>query len=303
MTQQFTRRKFLQSACITLSALTVSASGLDKALAAVTGVGPMATCDILIIGSGGAGLRAAVAAMKKNPKLSVVVVSKCMPSRNATCMAEGGINGVTDFSKGDSYELHCYDTVKGGDYLVDQDSTLKFCEQAGPTILELDYLGMPFSRTEDGRVKARPFGGASKVRCNYSADKTGHIVAHVCLDEALTHGVKFLMDYELLDLGVDNGRCEGAVLRNIRTGEIAPVRAKAVVLATGGYTASSGTARPPRILPLATAWRRPCAQACLLRIQKWSSFTPLAWCTAACLSPRRRVERAATCSTTRASAS
>ncbi len=236
MTQQFTRRKFLQSACITLSALTVSASGLDKALAAVTGVGPMATCDILIIGSGGAGLRAAVAAMKKNPKLSVVVVSKCMPSRNATCMAEGGINGVTDFSKGDSYELHCYDTVKGGDYLVDQDSTLKFCEQAGPTILELDYLGMPFSRTEDGRVKARPFGGASKVRCNYSADKTGHIVAHVCLDEALTHGVKFLMDYELLDLGVDNGRCEGAVLRNIRTGEIAPVRAKAVVLATGGYT-------------------------------------------------------------------
>ena len=164
MTQQFTRRKFLQSACITLSALTVSASGLDKALAAVTGVGPMATCDILIIGSGGAGLRAAVAAMNKNPKLSVVVVSKCMPSRNATCMAEGGINGVTDFSKGDSYELHCYDTVKGGDYLVDQDSTLKFCEQAGPTILELDYLGMPFSRTEDGRVKARPFGGAWRGR-------------------------------------------------------------------------------------------------------------------------------------------
>ncbi|WP_291440114.1 8-methylmenaquinol:fumarate reductase flavoprotein subunit [Desulfovibrio sp.] len=236
MTQHFTRRKFLQSACITISALTVSASGLDKALAAVSGAGPMAACDVLIIGSGGAGLRAAVAAMKKNPKLSVVVVTKCMPSRNATCMAEGGINGVTDFSKGDSYELHCYDTVKGGDYLVDQDATLKFCEQAGPTIMELDYMGMPFSRTEDGRVKARPFGGASKVRCNYSADKTGHIVAHVCLDEALTHGVKFLMDHELLDLGVDNGRCEGAVLRNIRTGEISPVRAKAVVLATGGYT-------------------------------------------------------------------
>jgi succinate dehydrogenase / fumarate reductase flavoprotein subunit len=236
MTQHLTRRKFLQSACITISALTVNASGLGKALAAVTGAGPMAACDVLIIGSGGAGLRAAVAAMKKNPKLSVVVVTKCMPSRNATCMAEGGINGVTDFSKGDSYELHCYDTVKGGDYLVDQDATLKFCERAGPAVLELDYLGMPFSRTEDGRVKARPFGGASKVRCNYSADKTGHIVAHVCLDEALTHGVKFLMDHELLDLGVDNGRCEGAVLRNIRTGETAPVRAKAVVLATGGYT-------------------------------------------------------------------
>ena len=236
MTQQFTRRKFLQSACITISALTVNMSGIEKALAAAAGVGPMATCDILIIGSGGAGLRAAVAALKKNPKLNVVVVSKCMPSRSATCMAEGGINGVTDFSKGDSYELHCFDTVKGGDYLVDQESTLKFCEQAGPAILELDYLGMPFSRTAEGKVKARPFGGASKVRCNYSADKTGHIVAHTCLDDALSNGVKFLMDHELLDVAVDNGRCEGAVLRNIRTGEIAPVRAKAVVLATGGYT-------------------------------------------------------------------
>jgi succinate dehydrogenase / fumarate reductase flavoprotein subunit len=226
----------LQSACITVGALTMNLTGIEKALAAVTGVGPMASCDVLIIGSGGAGLRAAVAAMKNNPALTVVVVTKAMPSRNATCMAEGGINGVTDFSKGDSYELHCYDTVKGGDYLVDQGSTLKFCELAGPAILELDYLGMPFTRAEDGRVKARPFGGASKVRCNYSADKTGHIVAHVCLDEALTHGVKFLMDHELLDLGVDSGRCEGAVLRNIRTGEISPVRAKAVVLATGGYT-------------------------------------------------------------------
>ena len=173
MTQQFTRRKFLQSACITISALTVNMSGIEKALAAAAGVGPLATCDILIIGSGGAGLRAAVAALQKNPKLNVVVVSKCMPSRSATCMAEGGINGVTDFSKGDSYELHCFDTVKGGDYLVDQESTLKFCEQAGPAILELDYLGMPFSRTAEGKVKARPFGGASKVRCNYSADKTG----------------------------------------------------------------------------------------------------------------------------------
>ena len=236
MTQQFTRRKFLQSACITISALTVNMSGIEKALAAAAGVGPLATCDILIIGSGGAGLRAAVAALQKNPKLNVVVVSKCMPSRSATCMAEGGINGVTDFSKGDSYELHCFDTVKGGDYLVDQESTLKFCEQAGPAILELDYLGMPFSRTAEGKVKARPFGGASKERCNYSADKTGHIVAHTCLDDALSHGVKFLMDHELLDVAVDNGRCEGAVLRNIRTGEIAPVRAKAVVLATGGYT-------------------------------------------------------------------
>ena len=109
MTQQITRRKFLQSACITISALTVNMSGLEKALAAASGSGPMATCDVLIIGSGGAGLRAAVAAMKKNPKLNVVVVTKCMPSRNATCMAEGGINGkkielISYDNKGDDAE-------------------------------------------------------------------------------------------------------------------------------------------------------------------------------------------------------
>lgn len=239
MSEQFTRREFLQSACITMGALAVSTSGVSKAFAASSGytnTSGMPTCDILIIGSGGAGLRAAVAAMKSNPKLSVVVVSKIMPARSATTMAEGGINGVIDFSKGDSYKLHAYDTVKGGDFLVDQESALKFCEHAGQAINEMDYLGMPFSRDTEGRVKARPFGGASKVRCNFSSDKTGNIIAHTCLDDAISSGVKFLMDHELLDIGVDNGQCEGVVLRNIRTGDIAPVRAKSVVLATGGYT-------------------------------------------------------------------
>ena len=227
-----TRRKFLKVACVTMAALAAENAGVPNAFGAT----PIAQCDLLIIGAGGAGLRAAVAALHANKDLKVVVVSKCMPSRNATCMAEGGINGVTDFSQGDSYALHCYDTVKGGDYLVDQADTLKFCEHAGKAIHELDYLGMPFSRKPDGKVKARPFGGASKIRCNYSADKTGHIIAHVCLDDALTNGVKFLMDHELLDVAVENGRCEGVVLRNIRTGEIAPVLAKSVLLASGGYT-------------------------------------------------------------------
>jgi len=239
MSEQFTRREFLQSACITMGALAATTTGVEKAFAASStsaNTSGMPTCDVLIIGSGGAGLRAAVEAMKKNPKLSVVVVSKTMPSRSATTMAEGGINGVVDFSKGDSYNLHAYDTVKGGDFLVDQESALKFCELAGQAINELDYLGMPFSRTKEGKVKARPFGGASKVRCNFSADKTGHIVAHTCLNDAISSGVKFLMDHELLDVAVDNGRCEGVVLRNIRTGDIAPVRAKSVILATGGYT-------------------------------------------------------------------
>lgn len=197
---------------------------------------PLPACDVLVIGSGAAGLRAAVAALLHTPGLRVVVAAKNMPSRTATCMAEGGINGVLDFSQGDSHALHCFDTVKGGDYLVDQDAALFFCQRASSAIHELDYLGMPFSRTPEGAVKARPFGGASKARCNFSADKTGHIIAHVCLNDAVTNGVKFLMDHELLDVAVQDGACVGAVLRNIRSGEIAPVAARAVILATGGYT-------------------------------------------------------------------
>ncbi|MGD9595679.1 MAG: FAD-dependent oxidoreductase, partial [Wolinella sp.] len=239
MSEQFTRREFLQSACITMGALAVSTSGVDRAFASSSlpiNTSGIPSCDVLIIGSGAAGLRAAVAARKKDPSLNVIVVSKVMPTRSATTMAEGGINGVIDFSEGDSFALHAYDTVKGGDFLVDQDTAMKFAEHAGEAIHELDYIGMPFSRDKNGKVDKRYAGGASKIRCNFSADKTGHILTHTCLDDALKNGVKFLMDHQLLDIGVDNGRCEGVVLRDIRTGTIAPVRAKSVVLATGGYT-------------------------------------------------------------------
>ena len=232
------RRAFLKASVVTAGALTFSlgTGGLGTPLWAADTSKPMLDFDILIIGSGGAGLRAAAAALESHPKARVCVVSKVMTSRCATCMAEGGINGVTDFSKGDSYELHAFDTIKGGDYLVDQDAALLFCEEAGKAIFEMDYIGMPFSRDAEGKAKARPFGGASKVRCNYSADKTGHILAHACLNDALSKGVKFLMDYQLLDIGRVDNAVEGAVLRSVRTGEIVPVKAKAVVLCTGGYT-------------------------------------------------------------------
>lgn len=238
MSEQFTRREFLQTACISVSALAASSSA-TSVLAADMPKGNengLPSCDVLVIGSGGAGLRAAVAVRKNNPNLTVVVATKMMPSRNATCMAEGGINGVTDFSNGDSYKLHAYDTVKGGAYLVDQDAALKFCELAGKAIFDMDYIGTLFSRTDKGGVAQRFMGGASKKRCNYSADKSGHILMHACLDEAISNGVKFLMDHELLEIGVDEGKCEGVVLRNIQTGEIYPVLCKALVVATGGYT-------------------------------------------------------------------
>ncbi|MGP1485036.1 MAG: 8-methylmenaquinol:fumarate reductase flavoprotein subunit [Campylobacter sp.] len=236
--QNFTRRDFVKTACIGIGALTLSGgvSQISAKDAKSGNTNALPSVDVLVIGSGGAGLRAAVAVRKQDPNLSVVVATKMMPSRNATCMAEGGINGVTDFSQGDSYKLHAYDTIKGGAYLVDQDAALKFTQMAGEVIHEMDFTGMLFSRTKDGDINYRFMGGASKKRCNFSADKTGHILMHACLDDAITNGVKFLMDHELLEIGVDNDKIEGVVLRNIQNGEIYPVLCKALVIATGGYT-------------------------------------------------------------------
>lgn len=234
--EKFNRRDFLKSACIGVGALNAS-GGISVAFANDKNEKPnLPSCDILIIGSGGAGLRAATFARKANPNASVVVATKMMPSRNATCMAEGGINGVTDFSKGDSYELHAYDTIKGGAYLVDQDAAEKFAKAAGETIFELDYSGTLLSRNDKDGIDYRMMAGASMKRCNYSADKTGHILMHSALDNAVNSGVKFLMDHELLDIGIENDKVEGVVLRNIQTGDIYPVLCKSLVIATGGYT-------------------------------------------------------------------
>lgn len=233
---EFSRRSFLKTACISIGALY---AGCNNAVSSKQDANApkLPYCDVLVIGSGGAGLRAAVAARKTNPNASVIVATKMMPSRNATCMAEGGINGVTDFENGDSYKLHAYDTVKGGAYLCDQDAVVKFCEAAGKVIFEMDYLGTLFSRNEKtGGVAQRMMGGASKRRCNYAADKTGHILMHSCLDDAISNGVKFLMDHELLDIGVTDGKCEGVVLRDIQTGGIYPLLCKSLIIATGGYT-------------------------------------------------------------------
>ena len=196
----------------------------------------MLSYDILIIGSGGAGLRAAVEAVKDS-RLSVAVMSKMMPTRSATCMAEGGINAVLDFpGQKDSLESHAFDTVKGSDYLGDQDAIEFFVEKAAEAVKETDYWGTPYSRRPDGKISCRMMGGHSNPRTNFSADKTGHILLHSCFDYALGSGVKFLMDWQLLDVVVNDGVCAGVIVRNLKTGEITPIRTKAVILATGGYT-------------------------------------------------------------------
>ncbi len=298
------RRTFIKASVVTAGALTFSLGlgGLGSTLWAANNK-PLLDFDIIVIGSGGAGLRAAVSAMEANPKARICVVAKTMPTRCATAMAEGGINGVIDFSKGDSFDLHAFDTVKGGDYLVDQDAVLDFCEEAGRTIHALDYLGMPFSRDEAGLPKARYAGGASKVRCVYSADKTGHIVIQTLFAEALTRGVKFLMDYQLLDIGKSNGALEGVVLRNIRTGEIMPVRAKAVILASGGYSRVYWNRSSTPYVATGDGPAAALRVGVPMKDPEMTQFHPQALSTAACSSLKQPVARAATLSTAWANAS
>jgi succinate dehydrogenase / fumarate reductase flavoprotein subunit len=210
-----------------------TAGGASASAASPSG---MMTFDVLVVGSGGSGLRAAVYATRAG-NLSVAVISKTMPTRSATCMAEGGINGVIDYpGQKDSLESHSFDTVKGADYLGDQDAIDFFVEKASEAVRETDFWGTPYSRAQDGRIDQRFMAGHQFPRTNYSADKTGHALLHSNFDYAVGAGVKFLIDYQLLDIAVEDGVCSGIVMRNIRTGEIVPVKARAVIIAAGGYT-------------------------------------------------------------------
>lgn len=190
--------------------------------------------DVLVIGSGGAGTRAALEAGRQEG-LSVGLMTKMFPTRSATGMAQGGINGaIKNADPNDTIEKHFFDTVKGSDYLGDQDAIEFFVSQSPECILEVDYFGVPFSRDSQGRISQRNFGGQSSPRTCYSADKTGHALLHTMYEQCLKHGVKILSDWQLLDIVTENGELQGVVALNIRTGEITPIMAKAIIIATGG---------------------------------------------------------------------
>ncbi len=190
--------------------------------------------DVLVIGSGGAGMRAALEAGTRGG-LSVGLMTKMFPTRSATGMAQGGINGVLgNADPTDTVAKHIFDTVKGSDYLGDQDAIAFFCGQAAAAIREIDYYGVPFSRDAKGQIAQRNFGGQSAPRTCFSADKTGHVILHTMYEQCLKHGVKMLTDRQLLDLAVDGDGLCGVVALDIRTGRVVPVKAKAVVVATGG---------------------------------------------------------------------
>jgi succinate dehydrogenase/fumarate reductase flavoprotein subunit len=191
--------------------------------------------DVVIVGAGGAGMNAALSA-SKDSNLRVAVLSKIYPTRSHTGAAQGGINAAMGFrDPTDSIDKHFRDTVKGSDFLADQDAVEFFTTYMPDIIRELDYYGVPFSRDEQGRVAQRPFGGASSPRTCYSADKTGHVILHTLFEQSLKNGVKFFDDWCLLSLVVENGKLEGLVAMDMRSGEIHPILAKSVVIATGGF--------------------------------------------------------------------
>lgn len=191
--------------------------------------------DVLVVGSGGAGQRAALEAARRDG-VRVALMTKIFPTRSATAMAQGGINGVlNNVAKEDTIEDHIFDTVKGSDYLGDQDAIEYFIQRCPEGILELDYFGVPFSRTEENKIAQRNFGGQAYPRTCYSADKTGHVMLHTLYEQCLKEGVNFLQEWYLLDIVKDaEGAVAGVVAWNMKSGKVEIIKAKAVVLATGG---------------------------------------------------------------------
>ncbi len=190
--------------------------------------------DIVIVGAGGAGLYAAlVTSRKKN--LKVAVVSKVFPTRSHTGAAQGGINAALSNVADDSVERHTYDTVKGSDFLADQDAVELMCETAPKIIREMEHMGLPFSRLENGKIAQRPFGGASFPRTCYAADKTGHVMLQTLYEQCLRNKVTFLDEWFALSIVHDGQRVSGVVAVDLKTGKVDTLRAKAIILATGGH--------------------------------------------------------------------
>ena len=194
--------------------------------------------DVVIVGAGGAGLMAAM----QLPDATVGVLSKVYPTRSHTGAAQGGVAAALGNLEEDHWKWHMYDTVKGGDYLVDQPAAEILAREAIDAIYELEHRGLPFNRTEDGRIDQRRFGGHTRNygeapvrRACYAADRTGHMLLQTMYQNAIKNQVRFFNEYLVLDLLLNDGQACGVVALEIRTGEIHTFHAKAVLFATGGY--------------------------------------------------------------------
>ncbi|NYT58087.1 succinate dehydrogenase flavoprotein subunit [Alcaligenaceae bacterium] len=198
--------------------------------------------DVVVVGAGGAGLRATLGLAAKG--LSAACVTKVFPTRSHTVAAQGGIAAALGNMGEDHWRYHFYDTVKGGDWLGDQDAIEYMCREAIPAVIELEHFGVPFSRTQDGKIYQRPFGGMTThygkgiaQRSCAAADRTGHAILHTLYTQALKHNAKFFVEYFTTDLvrNPADGRIEGVLALDLNNGSLHFFRGHAIMLATGGY--------------------------------------------------------------------
>lgn len=196
--------------------------------------------DVVVVGAGGAGLRATFGMASAG--LSTACLTKVFPTRSHTVAAQGGMSAALGNMGEDDWRFHMYDTVKGSDWLGDQDSIEYMCRNAPAAVYELEHYGVPFSRTEDGKIYQRAFGGMTThygegqaLRTCAAADRTGHAILHTLYQQALKHDAQFFIEYFALDLIMEDGECKGVMAIDMATGIIHRYRAKQVVLATGGY--------------------------------------------------------------------
>ena len=200
------------------------------------------TYDVVVVGAGGAGLRATLGMTAEG--LKTACITKVFPTRSHTVAAQGGVGAALDnMGEGDNWQFHMYDTVKGSDWLGDQDAIEYMCRNAIPAVIELEHYGVPFSRTEEGKIYQRPFGGHTldngkrmAKRACAAADRTGHAILHTLYQQCLANNAEFFIEYFALDLIMDEeGACRGVMAMDLATGTIHRFRAHQTVLATGGY--------------------------------------------------------------------
>jgi succinate dehydrogenase / fumarate reductase, flavoprotein subunit len=198
------------------------------------------TYDVIVVGAGGAGLRAVVGLAESG--LKVASITKVFPTRSHTVAAQGGISAALGNMGEDDWRFHFYDTIKGSDWLGDQDAIEYMCKEAPAAVIELEHYGVPFSRTEEGKIYQRPFGGMTThygqgiaQRTCAAADRTGHAMLHSLYQQALKHHATFFIEFFALDLIMEGDECRGVVALEMATGKLHRFRAHQVILATGGY--------------------------------------------------------------------
>src|SRR3954451_6560800 len=198
--------------------------------------------DVVVVGAGGSGLRAVVGCSEAG--LKTACITKVFPTRSHTVAAQGGVAASLGNMDEDDWRWHMYDTVKGSDWLGDQDAIEYMCREAVQAVYELEHFGVPFSRTEEGKIYQRPFGGHMTEygdgppvqRTCAAADRTGHAILHTLYGQSLRHSAQFFVEYFALDLIMsEDGSCQGVIAWKLDDGTLHRFRAKMVVLATGGY--------------------------------------------------------------------